>query len=87
MTTAPELADAIGRKKMADTLEVGVTAVSNAVVRGWFPSSWFLAVKALADEVGQDCPPCLFKMRAHNTRNVDLAPARQAPAAKKRGAA
>jgi hypothetical protein len=62
MITAYKLADAIGRKKISDTLGVGVTAVSNAVVRGHFPSSWFLAVQALAgDEV--DCPPTLFNMR------------------------
>jgi hypothetical protein len=72
MTTASELADAIGRKRMADTLEVGVTAISNAVVRGWFPSSWFLVVQALAAEAGVECPPALFKMRAHNSPSVDF---------------
>lgn len=77
MTTSIELADAVGRKKMADALGVLPTAVSNAVVRGWFPSSWFLVVKALADEVGQDCPPELFKMRPSNPQGVDDTPARQ----------
>ena len=71
MSTASELADALGRKNIADALGVGLTAVSNAVVRGWFPSSWFLAVKAIADAVGHDCPPELFKMRIQNTPNVD----------------
>lgn len=73
MTTASDLADALGRKTIADALGVLPTAVSNAVVRGWFPSSWFLAVKAIADRMGQDCPPELFKMRAHNPSSVDSA--------------
>lgn len=83
MTTASELADALGRKTIADALGVGLTAVSNAVVRGWFPSSWFLAVKSVADAAGQECPPALFKMRAHTSQNVNSLMAPQAPAAKK----
>lgn len=71
MTTASILADAVGRKNMADALGVGLTAVSNAVVRGWFPSSWFLAVKALADRRGIDCPPDLFKMKPGASPSVD----------------
>ena len=61
--TALQLADAIGRKQMAEYLDVGATAVSNAVVRGWFPSSWFLVCKDLAEQAGINCPPALFKMR------------------------
>lgn len=71
MTTSIELANAVGRKEMADALGVGLTAVSNAVVRGWFPSSWFLVVKSLADGIGHECPPDLFKMRGGNTPFVD----------------
>lgn len=65
MTTASQLADALGRKTIADALDVGLTAVSNAVVRGWFPSSWFLVIEALAKDAGVACPPELFKMRIH----------------------
>lgn len=83
MTTSHDLADAVGRKKIADALGVLPTAVSNAVVRGWFPSSWFLVVKSLADEVGQACPPELFKMRVSDTPNVDASPARQAAGVQK----
>jgi len=72
--TSSQLADAIGRKQMAKLLGVGDTAVSNAVVRGWFPSSWFLVCKDLAKQVGAECPPALFKMREpDNTQNVDQA--------------
>lgn len=64
MTTAIDIADALGRKKMADTLDVGVTAVSNAVVRGSFPAAWFLAVSEMCAGRGIDCPPSLFNMKA-----------------------
>ena len=63
MMTATELADAIGRKKMQDALNVGATAVSNAVIRGWFPTRWFMVMSALAEEVGAECPPHLFGMK------------------------
>lgn len=81
MTTSIELANAVGRKEMADALGVGLTAVSNAVVRGWFPSSWFLVVKSLADALGHDCPPDLFKMKGGNTQFVDGDGANQGDAA------
>lgn len=63
MMTALEFANALGRANIAEASGVGLTAVSNAVVRGWFPSSWFVAAKALADENGVDCPPELFGMK------------------------
>lgn len=62
MHTVSEIADAIGRRKIADTLNLGVTAVSNAVVRGTFPASWFLAIGELCEERGIECPPSLFNM-------------------------
>ncbi len=63
MTQATTFANAVGRNNLAKATGVGLTAVSNAVVRGWFPSSWFVAAKALADEKGVDCPPELFGMK------------------------
>lgn len=83
MTTASELANALGRKTIADALGVGLTAVSNAVVRGWFPSSWFLAVKSVADAAGQECPPELFRMRSHASQSVDSGTAPQPAGGKK----
>lgn len=77
MTTALELADAVGRKQISDALGVGLTAVSNAVVRGAFPSSWFLVVKSLAEKGGHSCPPELFNMRSVNPPSVNASPARQ----------
>lgn len=63
MTTTALIAKAIGRKKMAAALGVGETAVSNAVIRGQFPSSWFLVVAGLSRSRGLECPQELFSMK------------------------
>lgn len=63
MMTSSEFADALGRAEIAKATGVGLTAVSNAVVRGWFPPRWFAAVKTLADAQGVECPVELFRMR------------------------
>lgn len=69
---AKALADALGRKNIADAAGVGLTAVSNAVVRGSFPPSWFIAVSTLAIPLGVHCPPEVFSMvMPSNTPNVD----------------
>ena len=77
MTNALELADAIGRKKIASALGVGPTAVSNAVVRGWFPSSWFVGMTELAEKCGQSCPPELFGMKSISSPSTS-APSQEA---------
>src|SRR6056297_2503933 len=72
MSQVSEFADAIGRQKLAQALDVGPTAVSNAVVRGCFPSSWFLVCQGLAREAGIACAPDLFRMRpAEGPRGTD----------------
>lgn len=63
MMTTQYIADAIGRGNIAEALNVGATAVSNAVVRGAFPPSWFLIVRDMAERQGIDCPPALFGMK------------------------
>jgi hydrogenase/urease accessory protein HupE len=63
MSNASTFANAVGRANLAKAAGVGMTAISNAVVRGWFPPSWFVAAKALADEKGVECPPELFGMK------------------------
>ena len=55
---------------MADALDVGATAVSNAVVRGWFPASWYVTCSALAVLSGIECPPKLFGMRKPNATPI-----------------
>lgn len=73
MASTHEIADAIGRKRLADELHVGLTAVGNAVVRGVFPASWSRKIRALCNEAGVDCPDDLFNMRGYDTPNVDPA--------------
>ncbi|MGH1414857.1 MAG: hypothetical protein ACRBB0_15320 [Pelagimonas sp.] len=58
--TAEKFADTVGRKKIADAVGVGLTAVSNCVVRGRFSSAWHEACRQLATSAGVDCPPELF---------------------------
>lgn len=80
MITTLTFANAVGRKSMADALGVKPTAVSNAVVRGTFPASWFLVLQALAREKKAECPPELFGMRAP-PQDVDAAAPLQGDAA------
>jgi hypothetical protein len=63
MVTAGEFADRVGRVAIAEAIGVGLTAVSNNVVKGSFPSSWYLALKELAEAQGIECPPALFRMK------------------------
>lgn len=71
MITTQQFADAVGRKKLAAILGVGLTAVSNAVVRGKFPPAWFKASELMAEEAGVACPPELFGQKSVNTQSVD----------------
>lgn len=63
MTPHQTFADALGRASIAEATGVGLTAVSNAVVRERFPSSWFVASQRLAEAKGINCPPELFGMK------------------------
>lgn len=60
MTTVSDICDQIGRGRIADSLGVGTTAVSNAVVAGAFPAKWYLVVHQLCLEAGIECPQALF---------------------------
>lgn len=63
MNQTQAFAAAVGRKEIAKAAGVGMTAVSNAVIRGRFPSSWFLICQGLAERAGVDCPAGMFGMR------------------------
>jgi len=58
--TTQDLAQKLTRSAMASRLGVGLTAISNATVRGKFPPAWFSVLKQMADEAGEECPMCLF---------------------------
>lgn len=69
--TTSSFASKVGRKKIADALGVGLTAVSNGVVRGAFPATWYEACKVLAADAGVICPPELFQQKPLNPQSVD----------------
>jgi hypothetical protein len=71
MMNTQTFATTIGRQKMAAALHVLPTAVSNAVVRGTFPPSWYETCRGLAAEAGITCPPYLFNQRPHGSPTVD----------------
>lgn len=73
MTLTLEIANSIGRDRIAESVGVGLTAVSNAVVRGSFPSAWYVAISNLCSERGQECPPELFGMRGDISRKQNAA--------------
>lgn len=88
MLTALEFANAIGRKKMADALEVGATAVSNAVVRENFPASWLETCRTLAGEAGVQFPVHLFGQKgSYYTKGVTPRGKIQDPAPQNEGVA
>jgi hypothetical protein len=64
MTTPRDIAEALGYGRIAACVGVGTTAVSNAVVRGRFPATWFIVISKLCAERGIDCPPQVFGMKA-----------------------
>lgn len=61
MKNAAEVADFLGRVPIARAVGVGETAVSNAVSQGKFPARWYLAVRNLLNERGEECPDHLFR--------------------------
>ena len=63
MTDILYIARKLGRNKIADALNVGATAVSNHIVRGAFPASWFDKIEGLCISAGLECPRSLFAFR------------------------
>lgn len=58
--TVASICEVVGRKVLADRLNVGKTAIGNAVSENLFPARWYIEVKALCDAHGIDCPEALF---------------------------
>lgn len=71
MSTVTSICTAIGRRKLANALNVGVTAVGNAVKEGRFPAKWYVVVRAQCDAVGIECPTHLFTFVAADAKQVD----------------
>ena len=60
MMDTQEMASTLGRRNIASAVGVGLTAVSNHVVGGIFPASWYLAILFLCEQTGVECPENLF---------------------------
>ncbi|WP_319528963.1 hypothetical protein [uncultured Cohaesibacter sp.] len=70
MSTAKSIVADLGAKAVAARLGVGVTAVSNAVVAGSFPSAWWFELTAMGRERGLDVPVSLFRWRSVSSHTV-----------------
>lgn len=65
MKTVREISNKLGQGQMAKRLDVGVTAVNNAIQRGTFPARWFTVVRGmLAEEGVTECPECAFNFKS-----------------------
>lgn len=62
MMNVTQIADLIGRKEIAEMVNVGPTAVSNAISRGAFPASWYLGIDTLCALRGVKCQTEWFAM-------------------------
>ena len=63
MNTVCEILDIIGRKYVAQQLDVRKTAVSNAATAGRFPAAWYPTIKRCAAEKDIEVPDHLFSWR------------------------
>ena len=52
MRSPEEIADELGRAKIAKAVGVRPSAVSNAIRRGVFPAAWRASVERLAEQSG-----------------------------------
>ncbi|WP_152618401.1 hypothetical protein [Leisingera sp. ANG-Vp] len=68
--TSEQLINKIGRENISLRIGVGLTAVSNAVVRGKMPSSWYEGVKRECDLQGIECPTSLFTFKRPPKRTI-----------------
>jgi hypothetical protein len=61
MTTAQEIADALGRDEIAARVGVRRSAVDQAVRSGKLPAAWYMALKAMAKR--KPLPPAAFSFK------------------------
>jgi len=68
--TAKEIADRVGRSRIAEKCGGGVTlqAVTNAIGRGKFPRDWLFPLTDLCAEVGISLPPEMCNMKVSDPK-------------------
>lgn len=67
MVDTREIAETVGRARMAAELGVGLTAISKYVVAGHFPASWLFVMQGLCKEFDISCPSELFGMKPYGS--------------------
>lgn len=60
MMTVEKICDEVGRKKLANALNVTKSAITNAISAGKFSPRWYRVVSALCADKGIQCPDALF---------------------------
>lgn len=63
MNTAKDIADQIGRHRLAALLNVSTHSIRYAVTAGKFPASWYLPMKQHCEENGIACDAALFNFK------------------------
>lgn len=69
--TPSQLLDAIGKKRVQDALNVGRSAIYNALKAGKLPPSWFDVIDTFARSEGVDCPRRFFAFVVPPSTNGD----------------
>jgi len=59
--TSRDVVEALGRENICNRLGFSQTRISNHVVSGKFPPSWYLQLKIIADEQGYELPHSAFR--------------------------
>ncbi|WP_119309665.1 hypothetical protein [Cohaesibacter haloalkalitolerans] len=75
MSTARSIVSDLGAGAVAVRLGVGASAVSNNVVIGSFPASWFVPLFLMGLEQGVSVPVSLFRWRsvdAHSLQDCEV---------------
>lgn len=64
MNKVSEICETVGRDAIMQRLGVKKSAVSNAVIAGQFPASWYAEVRALCEGAQIDCPIDAFGFKS-----------------------
>ena len=68
--TVSDICDKLGRKAIAERLNVGATAVSNASVEQKFPAAWYAVIREMCGSSGIDCPLDAFNWKGTDARRL-----------------
>ena len=64
MENTKHIADQLGQAKIALALGIGVTAVNNAIARGYFPATWYPIIRDMCRDGGVECSMDAFNFKS-----------------------